>query len=88
MTLDELIHQLTEAKNRGHKGDETVFIWSSYDRMEISMVDDGIKGIVDINTVGVHCLWCDNVYHRDTEVCPHCGNDDKTATVFLQKEAS
>ena len=88
MTLDALIRQLTIAKDRGHKGNEMVFIWSSYDRMEISMVDDGINGNVDINAVEAHCLVCDEVFHHDTDVCPHCGNENKQQTVFLQKEVS
>jgi|15BtaG_2_1085339.scaffolds.fasta_scaffold01784_7 uncharacterized OB-fold protein len=86
MTLDELMHQLTVAKSRGHKGDETVFIYKNYDRWEISMIDDTINGLVDINAVEVHCLMCDDVFHHDIDVCPHCNNEDKQQTVYLQKE--
>tara|TARA_R110001606_G_scaffold375906_2_gene534358 strand:+ start:438 stop:632 length:195 start_codon:yes stop_codon:yes gene_type:complete len=38
----------------------------------------------------VHCLKCDDTYSEKenliVEICPHCGNDDMTETVYLQEE--
>jgi hypothetical protein len=40
----------------------------------------------DEQTVEVECLKCDGIYYEDLDVCPHCGNEDKQQTIYLQPE--
>lgn len=37
----------------------------------------------------IECLKCHEIYDEklpEVEICPHCGNDDMTQTIYLSSE--
>ena len=56
-----------------------------YDDVEFNCFKTGGSVMTDI----IHCLMCDDTYSEKQQVvtiCPTCGNDDLSETVYVQNE--